>query len=93
MKFKNHTFKGENILLDGNEFKNCIFKQCHIEYYGITPITIDGAEFDGCTWGLCGPADNALVFLTALYAAGGDSKAMIEKTFDHIRQGKPNLPH
>ncbi len=88
MKFIKQTFEGKKVLLDGQDFIDCTFTKCHIEYAGFMGVTLDGNRFTECTWGFTGAAANAIGFMAALYAQGGDAKSLVERTFDNVRSGK-----
>ena len=88
MKFKNHTFEGQNVLLDGNEFIDCTFKNCKIEYRGFAGFNLESNSVTNCSWIMGNPAANAINYLAALYAQGGDARKLVEGTFENIRTGK-----
>jgi len=94
MRHKNKTFRKKTVLLDGNEYISCRFLDCTIEYRGGGNIVLDSNSFQGCRWSFAGEAANTLAFMGSLYAQGGESKALIEQTFNNIRGfGGPSTRH
>ena len=92
MKFTHQTFENENVLLDGNEFSHCTFEHCAIEYRGYATTVLEDDVFNNCDWTFAGPAADTIEFLTGLYSAGGNFRALVEKIFDNIRSGRITLP-
>lgn len=94
MKFTNQTFQNQDVLLDGNEFTGCTFDKCRITFLGIAGHSLSDMKITNCSWHFSGPAANTVNFMTALYAQGGESKTLIERTFENIRNGqKPSIIH
>ncbi|MGH7965644.1 MAG: hypothetical protein ACRERD_28155 [Candidatus Binatia bacterium] len=94
MKFEKQIFEGQDILLDGNEFVDCAFTRCHLEFAGIMPSHgASGCTFNNCTWGFIGPANHTLAFLATLYGQGEEAQRLIENTFQSIRQNEPSSLH
>lgn len=94
MKFEKQTFEGQQILLDGNEFEDCAFTGCHLQFAGIMPSDgMSKCTFNKCTWGFVGPANNTLAFLATFYAQGEEARKLIENTFESIRQNVSSSLH
>lgn len=83
------TFKNLRISLDGSIFKGCTFEACVLIFSGLLPISLENNSFDtACRWELRGPARETVMFMHALYRAGG--KDLIEGIFNSIRSdGRP----
>ena len=78
------TFTNLRISLDGSVFKGCKFEGCVLVFSGILPISLENNSFDpACRWEFRGPARETLMFMHALYRAGG--KDLIEGLFNGIR--------
>lgn len=90
MKVTNTTFRGEEVLLDGNEFEGCVFESCVIVYGGGAEVTLANNTFDQCDWRFVDAAERTLRMLHALYHGGG--KELIEATFENIRRGTLESP-
>ncbi len=86
MNFTKQTIQNDHVLLDGNEFISCTFKNCNLEYRGYAGVGLAHCNFDGCNWSFGEPASNAIKFMAALYAQGGDARKLIERTFDTIKK-------
>ncbi|MDJ1481871.1 hypothetical protein QNI16_15325 [Cytophagaceae bacterium YF14B1] len=82
-----NNYKGGVISIDNNEFIECIFEDCLIEYGGLGPITLQGCQFVNCNWRLVGPAQNTMLFLSSMYNGFGDfGKQMVDGLFAEIRK-------
>lgn len=78
------TFTNLRISLDGSIFKGCKFEGCILVFSGVLPISLENNSFDpACRWEFRGPARETLMFMNALYRAGG--KDLIEGLFNGIR--------
>ena len=89
MKYENKSFSNEKILLDNNEFFNCTFNGCELEYSGGKPPSMGDCTFVSLRITFSGNASDTINFMTALYHGG--FKSIIEKTFDNIRSNiKPS---
>ncbi|MBM3150010.1 MAG: hypothetical protein FJZ88_08325 [Chloroflexi bacterium] len=83
MRYTKKTFSGDEVLLDGNEYYECIFTNCRLVYRGGGDMSIVGCTFDNPQWVFGGSAANTIRFLEAIYRDGG--RMLIEQTFDNIR--------
>lgn len=83
MQFQDKIFSNETIELDGNEYDDCRFENCHLIYRATAPMTLANCSFFGFTFALEDAAANTLNFLTALYHGGFQST--IEQTFNNVR--------
>jgi hypothetical protein len=79
------TFSNETVVLDSNVYNNCTFNDCEIVFRGTAPVSLQGINFNNCTWTFDGPAGLTIEFMTALYQAG--MKTLIDGTFENIRSG------
>ena len=77
------TFKGRRITIDGGSFYSCRFEGCTLVFSGLMPATLEGCNFNSCSWQFSGPASNTIAFMAALYAGG--AKDVIENTLQNIR--------
>jgi hypothetical protein len=83
--FEQKKFKNQAVLLDGNSYKTCEFKNCTLVFNGIAAPSLAGNTIDACNWRLDGPAANTLTFLAALYQMGPEMQELVEQTFNTMR--------
>jgi hypothetical protein len=82
------TFGQEPVQVDGFYFKDCKFLQSKIIFRGFEPVQFDGCLFDRCEWVFDGPAENTLLFLSALHRGLGlEGANLVEGIFESIRIG------
>jgi hypothetical protein len=77
------AFKDSKIVLDGSSFYGCTFTRCVLVFSGVLPVTMESNVFNDCHWEFAGPAQETLLFLSALHGAG--AAELVETTFDRIR--------
>ncbi len=86
MRFFKKTFRDQQIQLDFNEYRECVFQRCNLSFAGSGPVSLIGNTFHESSWEFTGAAGTALKFLQGLYHGGGHD--LVEATFETIRQGK-----
>jgi hypothetical protein len=79
------TFTKQTVVLDGNEFDQCTFDGCILEYQGLRPVAMTTNTMTQCEWSFKGPAANAVQFMSALYQSGSSGAQLVEATFNGIR--------
>lgn len=83
------TYSGTRVQLDNQEFSNCRFENCELEYSGTGPVVMNDCHFENPRFVFTGPAQNTLQFMRNLYQGlGKDGKDIIESTFRNIRKGQ-----
>lgn len=87
MKFEQHTFEDQDVLLDANQFVDCTFIRCKLIYMGISVTNLGARLIKDCTWEFAGPAANTVNFMANLYNVGGSASEMIANTLDNIKAG------
>lgn len=70
MKYHDHTFVGEEVTLDGNEYFGCSFGGCKVSYFG-TGVTLAVAHFNNCDFKFGGAAASTITLLRHMYHNGG----------------------
>ena len=86
-----YEFENEDVIIDFTTYESCHFTNCKIIYYGHGPIGLSGNTFDRCQFGLAGPAANAIQYLRSMYHGSNEGgRALVENTFQMIRQPYPN---
>ena len=83
--YENQTFEDQTIQLDENEYANCKFRRCRLQYGGAA-VRLKDNDFSQCTWEFTNAAERTVKFMMALYHQGG--RKLIEQTFENIRQGR-----
>lgn len=84
-KHAKKLFNKQTVVLDGNEFDNCTFEACILEFQGLRPVTLNNNTMNDCQWSFKGPAANAVQFMGALYQSGSSGAQLVEATFNGIR--------
>jgi hypothetical protein len=84
--FEGSTLVGQTIVLDGNTYIRCVFKQCTLIYKATAPVTLSGCTFDSCGFALDGNAALTVSFLSGIYANGG--QGIVNDIIDQIRGRK-----
>ncbi len=86
MKYEKTSFNKQEVLLDNNEFTECVFVDCTLTYGGETPPILSGCSFSGVKWDFVGYAANTIAFMNGIYHGCGEGgHDLIEKTFENIR--------
>ena len=82
--FKDSSFKGGRIQLDGTHYEGCNFEDCAIVYAGgQLPILINNG-FSNCRWQFEGSAERTIAFMSQLYSGG--ATVLVEQMFEQIRR-------
>ncbi len=83
------TYSETRVLLDNQEFRDCTFDNCELEFSGTGPVVMDGCHFENPKFVFTGAAQNTLQFMRNLYhGLGKDGKDIIESTFRNIRKAQ-----
>ena len=64
------VFNHEAVVLDGESFSDCEFRDCRLIYRGGAVPRFAGCSFHGCEWRFEGAAERTLAHLKAVWAAG-----------------------
>ena len=81
--YENRTYEDQTMQLDENEYVNCTFRRCRLQYGGAA-LKLEGNNFSQCTWEFTDAAGRTVNFMMALYHQGG--RELIEQTFENIRK-------
>lgn len=84
-KHNQKTYRDQTVVLDGNEFDQCVFENCTLEYQGVKAVNLSGSTLNNCQWSFKGPAANAVQFMSAMYQSSPQGALLIESTFNTIR--------
>lgn len=88
MIYRTHTFEGERVVLHGNFFNDCTFKNCELVYDGDPSPTFYNNQFVDSAFVFTGPALRTLYFLGNMYHAGEGGQEVVERTFGDIKAGR-----
>ncbi len=75
-------FNHETVVLDGEAFADCEFRDCRMVYSGGKPPLFDSCRFDNCDWRFDDAAARTLAHLKVVWAAGG--KAQVQALIKEI---------
>lgn len=82
-KHKRETFSRQPVVLDGNEYTECVFNECEIMYAGADPPKLAACVFNDCHWKFYGGPARALLLLASMYSSG--MRDTVDRTIDNIR--------
>jgi hypothetical protein len=78
-------FNHETVVLDGESFADCEFRDCRLVYNGGEPPSFSQCRFDDCDWKFEDAAARTLAFLKVVWGAGG--KAPVQAMIKEITGG------
>jgi hypothetical protein len=85
-----NKYRKTTVKLDNNEFVECSFEECTLQYAGKGPVAMIGCTFTNVQWVFVDAAQHTLQFLQELYHGMGEGgQRLVESTFDNIRKGIP----
>lgn len=70
-------FNQETLVLDGEHFADCEFRNCRLIYRGGETPQFDGCRFEQCDWKFEDAAANTLAMMRAVWTAGGKSAVQL----------------
>ena len=74
-------FNHETVVLDGEHFQTCEFRNCRLVYAGGEPPHFGDCRFEGCEWRFDDAASRTLAHLKLVWSVGGKApvQAMIKE--------------
>ena len=93
IKIEKQQFKNQAVVLDGKEFIDCIFENCVLHYGGSAPYGANRTKWINCGFQFINASAQTLQVMTALYAQGGEFRAIVENVIKEIQGAKPPKPH
>jgi hypothetical protein len=69
-KIKDQTFEDEEVVLDFNSYRDCIFEECILIYHGYGDTDLGDSDVQNCSWKFNGPAKRLLNLLASLMREG-----------------------
>jgi len=86
-QFQEQTFSHQAVVIDGNDYTDCVFEKCTLIYLGGTLPTLANCKLHDCRWEFREGADRTIGFLRALYHGLGDNgKQVIEQVVEAIKR-------
>lgn len=86
MKISNNKFSNEEVVLDFHEYEACEFTDCRFVVLGYGAFALNKCEVKNCEFTFAGPAASVIKTMATIHNSLGDQgKALIEGTFDQIR--------
>jgi len=64
-------YNHETVVLDGETFSDCEFRDCRLIYSGGETPVFQNCQFHGCEWKQDDAAARTLAYLKAVWNAGG----------------------
>lgn len=78
-------FNHETVVLDGESFSDCEFRECRLVYSGGELPVFEHCRFDEVEWKFEGAAARTLAYLKLVWGAGG--KAPVQAMIKEITGG------
>jgi hypothetical protein len=75
-------YNHETVVLDGESFEDCEFRECRLVYSGGEPPHFRACRFDDCDWRFDDAAARTLAHLKLVWGAGG--KAPVQALIKEI---------
>lgn len=93
MKISNNQFANEEVVLDFHEYDTCTFTNCRFVVLGYGAFALNKCEVTNCEFTFAGPAASVVQTMATIYHSLGDQgKALIEGTFEQVRNAGGNRP-
>jgi hypothetical protein len=74
------TFTGR-VVLDENRYRNCVFSEATLVFYGGQPPTFEACTFERCQWTFNSSAGNTVAFLRTMAHSDGGFRQLFEQIF------------
>ena len=81
--YRNMTFQGQDVELDGCEFYDCVITDCTVTFRGSEPFVVADTRMSGCRWQFADAAGLTLGSIKALAQSFGPEggRAFIDMLF------------
>lgn len=79
-----NVYESTKVVLDGNSFERCKFKNCILEFGATAPVSLISNEISNCQWSFSGPAAMTINFLRSVSRDAGTElgSKLIQSLFD-----------
>ncbi len=84
MNYQNRTYENTREVIDGNEYKGCVFRNCRIVYRGGPLPRFDSCNFDNPHFFFEDAAERTILLLKGMYHSGYWGKRLIEATVESL---------
>ena len=84
MIYTKSTFTDEEVLLDGNEYRDCIFNKCRLVFRGEKPPVLSGNRLNDSRFVFLGPAELTLNFLKELARPTSGISEIVKQSFPEL---------
>ena len=74
------TFNGR-VVLDENSYRNCVFADATLVYYGGQPPSFEACTFERCQWTFNSSAGNTVAFLRTMAHSDSGFRKLFEQIF------------
>ncbi len=88
-EFTDATFEDQRLYVEGNTYRNCLFKDCIFVVTATATFQMSNNTMDRCGWAFEGPAARTLQLLHVLYHNG--QPEFVESVFEQIRTVQSGL--
>jgi hypothetical protein len=79
-------YNHETVVLDGEHFSSCEFRDCRLVYAGGVPPVFEDCRIDDCEWKFEEAAGRTLAYLKVVWLAG--AKAPVQSAIKEITAAK-----
>jgi hypothetical protein len=86
MLFEKKLFENKTVVVDGNEYVNCTFRNVVLVFRGTTAVSMKGCELFDTNWELQGPALRTVRFLGEHRKDG--HRDFVDSMIKRIRQNR-----
>lgn len=91
---RDEHYRRQIVYLDDTVFINCIFDDCKLIFTGRGRVSFDRCTFIFCQWVFDGPAENTLLFLSAIFRGlGEEGRKLVRGIFESIEMGTVDEGH
>jgi|SRR5579863_4107151 len=86
-RYERATFNRCAVLLDSNQYQDCIFNDCELVYAGGEHVMIGGCQLNGVRFVLDGPALNTIKFLVGVGHIKNGGQELVTQFLECVRAG------
>lgn len=79
--FEQRVFEGQTVVLDGETFQVCEFRNCRLVYKGAGIVTMDRCNIADCQFVFEDAALRTVMFMQGLYRSSPAGQKFIENLF------------
>ncbi len=83
--FEQRAFEGQTVVLDGQTFQACAFRNCRLVYKGTETVAMDNCNIADCNFEFEDAALRTVTFMQALARSSPAGQKFIENLFNSRR--------